>query len=58
MGAPISDILIRCKYPLSKLKAAFITHVHRDHISGLINLLDLANWYYKDMDVFLLEKIN
>ena len=56
-GAPVIDILIRRNYPLSKIKSVFITHVHGDHINGLISLLDLANWYYKDMclDVFLPE---
>ena len=41
-----------------EVNGILITHTHSDHISGLINLLDLANWYYKDMDVFLLEIIN
>ena len=46
-GAPIIDELLRMGRDIHNVRAVFITHCHGDHISGLPNMADLANWYYK-----------
>lgn len=48
-GAPVSDLLIREGYDLTRLRAVFVTHQHSDHMLGLFHLLDLATWYFKEM---------
>jgi ribonuclease BN (tRNA processing enzyme) len=58
-GAPVINWMLANGRDLSKLKAVFVTHTHGDHTSGLYSLLDLASWYYKDMDfdVYLTEQV-
>ena len=48
-GAPVADLLIREGYDLTRLRAVFLTHQHSDHMLGLLHLLDLATWYFKEM---------
>lgn len=57
-GAPVIDLLIRKDFDLTKLKTVFITHMHGDHIDGLLSLVDLCSWYFKDtdFDIYLTEK--
>lgn len=57
-GAPVMDILINEGYDLTKIKAVFITHMHADHMNGLLDMISLATWYYKDMsfEVYLPEQ--
>ena len=57
-GAPVMDCLIRMSYDLKKIKAVFITHLHSDHTDGLLGLMSLSSWYYKEMDydIFLPEQ--
>lgn len=49
-GAPVIDLLLRMDFDLKKLKAVFITHMHGDHLHGLSSLMDLASWYFTEMD--------
>ena len=35
-GAPVMDCLLRRGFEPEKLKAVFITHMHGDHVNGLI----------------------
>lgn len=48
-GAPVMDLLIRLHYDLTRVKAAFITHHHSDHMIGLIDMINLPSWYYTEM---------
>ena len=50
-GAPVMDLLLRKKFELKKIRACFTTHLHGDHINGIYSLLDLADWYFKDMNI-------
>lgn len=47
-GAPITDLLIRRDKKLEEITAIFTTHSHSDHTFGLVDFLNLANWYYKN----------
>lgn len=47
-GAPISDLLIRNKVAFKDISAIFITHLHGDHVDGLVQFADLSAWFYKD----------
>lgn len=57
-GAPVLDILISENYDLTKIKAVFVTHMHRDHMLGLVDLMYFATYYYKEMsfEVYLPEQ--
>ena len=50
-GAPIMDELLRMGRDINNVRAVFITHCHGDHLSGLPNMADLADWYYKDAKI-------
>ena len=47
-GAPVTDLLLRKGKKFENIKAIFNTHFHGDHSLGMIHLLDLCSWYYKD----------
>lgn len=47
-GAPVVDLFLRREYPLTSLHGIFITHMHGDHLAGLLPLVDLCNWYFRD----------
>jgi len=57
VGAPIIDQLMRNGLmqegpegkTFDKIKGVFVTHIHGDHLNGLINLLDLGCWYYPEL---------
>lgn len=57
-GAPVMEILINEGYDLTKVKNVFVTHLHSDHILGLVNMVNLGTWYYTNMafDVYLPEE--
>ena len=56
-GAPVADLLIRRGVPFTALCAIFTTHIHADHTLGLLPLVSLCNWKYKEtsFDIFLTE---
>lgn len=49
-GAPISDELINAEVAFADISAIFLTHMHGDHINGLVHFIDLSSWFYKDSD--------
>lgn len=49
-GAPVADLLIRKGKDMKNIKAIFNTHFHGDHCVGMIHLLDLCSWYFKDAE--------
>ena len=57
-GAPVTDLLTRMDFDLTRISGVFLTHMHGDHIHGLPQLMDLACWFYRDMDfdVYMTEK--
>ena len=40
-GAPLAEVLTHNDIPLGKVKAVFLSHIHRDHITGLLTFLCL-----------------
>ena len=56
-GAPVADLLMRRGIPYERIRGIFTTHMHGDHTLGLLPLLDLCAWKYKEatFDCFLAE---
>ena len=57
-GAPVIDLLLDKNIDLDSVKALFTTHLHGDHVNGVLALSDLFTWYYKttDIDIYLTEQ--
>lgn len=53
-GAPVADILQ--DYDKSKIKAVFISHLHGDHLNGINDLINLAEFFGMRFDLYLSEK--
>lgn len=47
MGLQAIEDLTNMHISTESVKAVFITHMHGDHTNGLISLVELASWYYK-----------
>lgn len=47
---PLADELTRVGVAFADISAIFLTHLHGDHINGLVHFIDLSNWYYRDSD--------
>lgn len=48
-GVMLVSELTRMGIDLNTIRAVFITHMHGDHTNGLIEFVDLLDWYYKDV---------
>lgn len=55
MGCQTIDDLVTLGVSQDAVKAIFFTHLHGDHINGLVSYVDLLSWYYKtpDPEIFL-----
>jgi len=47
-GAPVIHCFLRKEYPLSSLRAVFVSHMHGDHVAGIPELIDLCNWAFRE----------
>ena len=45
-GAPLIDLLLRRGTDLNAIRALFTTHLHGDHVNGVLAFADLLNWYF------------
>ena len=50
MGTSGIDPLRKRNIPVETVKGIFITHMHGDHINGLVEFVDLITWYFHDAD--------
>ena len=50
-GMDPTEELIRRGISPEVLRAVFITHMHGDHIDGLIPLVDLCSWFYRKSEL-------
>lgn len=57
-GAPIMDLLLRRGVDLNSIRALFTTHLHGDHVNGVLDFSYLCTWYYKttSLDIYLTEQ--
>lgn len=56
-GAPVIDQLLKSGKHPNQIKAFFNTHPHTDHLDGLMQLLTLCGWAYREaaFDLYLPE---
>ena len=47
-GAPVMDLLLRNDKKVADFRGLFTTHAHMDHTVGMLGLIGLMNWFYKD----------
>lgn len=55
-GAPVLGILVKNGYDLSKIKAVFISHFHGDHLNGIFDMLNLAEYFQMRFTVYVSEE--
>ena len=57
-GAPVTDLLLRHGKDINSLKAVFLTHHHGDHCNGLLGLLEICSWAFReaDFDIYASEQ--
>ncbi len=48
-GADPTEELIRRGISPDTIESVFITHMHSDHLNGLIPLISLCSWFYKNV---------
>lgn len=55
-GAPVLEILIKDGYDLTKVKAVFVSHIHGDHLNGILDMLNLADHFKMRFTVYVSEQ--
>ena len=57
-GAPVVDILLRRGVELTSVRSIFTTHLHGDHVNGVLDFAYLCTWYHKtaSLDIYLTEQ--
>ncbi len=55
-GAPVLDILVNQGYDLTKIKAVFISHLHGDHMNGLMDILNLTDYFRMKYRIYMPEQ--
>ncbi len=55
-GAPVTDMLSFAEYDMSRIKTVFISHLHGDHMNGLNDMINLAEFFNIRCDVYLSEE--
>lgn len=55
-GAPVTDILSFGGYDMSKIRTVFISHLHGDHMNGLNDMINLADFFNIRCNVYLSEQ--
>ena len=57
-GAPVIDQLLRFDKNVNDLRVIFLTHYHGDHCDGMLSLLGLTTWAFKDAkyDIYATEQ--
>lgn len=55
-GAPVTDILSFAEYDFSRIKTVFISHLHGDHMNGLNDMINLAEFFNIRCDIYLSEE--
>ena len=58
MGTDATEDLYAMDIPMDSIKAIFLSHMHGDHVNGLVSFIDLGNWAHADSNprIFLPEK--
>lgn len=54
MGMMAMDELVSRGIAPDSVKGVFLTHLHGDHIDGLLQFVDLAGWFFKTVDAAIL----
>lgn len=52
-GTAMTERTLAAGRRLENIRAVFNTHCHSDHILGAVHLVDLFNWYYKELSIDL-----
>ncbi|MBR5747103.1 MAG: ribonuclease Z [Clostridia bacterium] len=50
MGTQAVEDLRRRDIPVESVKGIFVTHMHGDHVNGLLSFVDICNWYFTGAD--------
>lgn len=50
MGTSVIEPLQNRGIPVDAVKGIFISHMHGDHINGLVSFVDLLNWFFRSAD--------